>query len=82
MGDVANKARVVAEATGRDVEEVTKEVGAYFQYQYRYWRLISNEMTNMKQGDLVDLPGLPTFYDYEWYPTPAEDVRKTPCYSL
>jgi uroporphyrinogen-III decarboxylase len=26
LGDVANKARHVAEATGRDVEEVTKEV--------------------------------------------------------
>jgi uroporphyrinogen-III decarboxylase len=42
LGDVVNTARHVAEATGRDVEEVTKEVGPYFQYQYRYWRLISN----------------------------------------
>ena len=30
LGDVANKARHLAEATGRDVEEVTKEVGPYF----------------------------------------------------
>ena len=34
LGDVENKARQLAEATGRDVEEVTKEVGPYFQYQY------------------------------------------------
>ena len=27
LGDIANKARHAAEATGRDVEEVTKEVG-------------------------------------------------------
>jgi len=40
LGDVVNKARHLAEATGQDVEEVTKEVGPYFQYQYRYWRLI------------------------------------------
>jgi uroporphyrinogen-III decarboxylase len=32
LGDVTNKARHVAEATRRDVEEVTKEVGPYFQY--------------------------------------------------
>ena len=31
----------------------------------------------MKQGNLVVLPGLPAFYDYEWYPQP-EDVRKAP----
>ena len=31
--DVANKARHLAEATGRDVEEVTKEVGPYSPYQ-------------------------------------------------
>jgi uroporphyrinogen-III decarboxylase len=42
LGDVADKARQAAEATGRDVEEVTKDVGPYFQYQYWYWRLISN----------------------------------------
>jgi hypothetical protein len=42
LGDVANKAQHVAEATGQNVEEVTKEVGLYFQYQYWYWRLISN----------------------------------------
>ena len=43
LGDVANKARHVAEATGRDVEEVTKEVGPYSSnIKYRYWRLISN----------------------------------------
>ena len=40
LGDVANKARHLAETTGRDVEEVTKEVRPYFQYLYRYWRLI------------------------------------------
>ena len=34
LGDVANKAREVAEATGRDVEEVTKEVDPYFHYHY------------------------------------------------
>lgn len=34
LGDVVTKARYRAEATGRDVEEVTKEVGPYFQYQY------------------------------------------------
>ena len=28
---------------------------------------------NMTQGELVRLPGLPPFYDYEWYPYP-EDV--------
>ena len=32
LGDVSNKARDVAAATGRDVEEVTKEVDPYFQY--------------------------------------------------
>ena len=37
-------------------------------------------MTNMKQGNLVTLPGLPAFYDYEWYPLPT-DVRETPRYS-
>ena len=31
-------------------------------------------MTNMKHGNLVALPGLPPFYDYEWYPLP-DDVR-------
>ena len=36
LGDVANKARHLAETTGRDVEDVTKEVGTYFQYQHRY----------------------------------------------
>ena len=36
-------------------------------------------MTNMKQGNLVTLPGLPAFYDYEWYPLP-DDVRETPQY--
>ena len=30
LGDVTTKARRVAEATGRDVEEVTKEVRPYF----------------------------------------------------
>lgn len=30
LGDVANKARPVAEATGRDVEEVAKEVSFHF----------------------------------------------------
>jgi uroporphyrinogen-III decarboxylase len=30
LGDVSNKAQHVAEATGQDVEEVTKEVGPYF----------------------------------------------------
>jgi hypothetical protein len=39
---VADKARHVAEATGQDVEEVIKEVGPQFQYQYRCWRLTSN----------------------------------------
>jgi len=34
-------------------------------------------MTNMKQGKLVVLPGLPAFYDYEWYPQP-NDVCETP----
>ena len=29
----------------------------------------------MKQGDLIVLPGLPAFYDYEWYPQSA-DVRE------
>jgi hypothetical protein len=42
LGDVANKAREVAEATGRDVQEVTKEVDPYFHYQHWYWRLINN----------------------------------------
>jgi len=37
-------------------------------------------MTNMKQGNLVVLPGLPAFYDYEWYPQP-DDVRETPRYN-
>ena len=37
-------------------------------------------MTNMKQGNLVTLPGLPAFYDYEWYPLP-DDVRETPQYN-
>lgn len=37
-------------------------------------------MTNMKQGNLVELPGLPAFYDYEWYPQPV-DVRETPRYN-
>jgi len=60
LGDVANKARHVAEATGRDVEEVTKE------------------MTNMKQGNLVGLPGLPNFYDYEWYPQPDDRYKELP----
>ena len=36
LGDVANKARDLAEATKQDPEEVTKEVGPYFQYQYRH----------------------------------------------
>jgi hypothetical protein len=31
----------------------------------------------MKQGNLIVLPGLPAFYDYEWYPQP-DDVRETP----
>jgi len=30
LGDTTTKARHVAEATGRDVEEVTKEVRPYF----------------------------------------------------
>jgi len=60
LGDVANKARHMAEATGRDVEEVTKE------------------MTNMKQGNLVVLPGLPAFYDYEWYPQPDDRYKELP----
>jgi hypothetical protein len=30
----------------------------------------------MKQGNLVVLPGLPAFYDYEWYPQ-LDDVRET-----
>ena len=30
LGDVANNAQCVAEARGRDVEEVTKEVDPYF----------------------------------------------------
>ena len=34
----------------------------------------------MKQGNLVTLPGLPTFYDYEWYPLPV-DVCETPRYN-
>jgi hypothetical protein len=34
----------------------------------------------MRQGNLVALPGLPAFYDYEWYPLPA-DVRETPQYN-
>jgi len=34
----------------------------------------------MKQGNLVALPGLPAFYDYEWYPQP-DDVRETPRYN-
>ena len=34
-------------------------------------------MTNMKQGNLVALPGLPAFYDYEWYPQPDE-MREAP----
>jgi hypothetical protein len=42
LGDVANEARHLAEVTGRDVEEVTKEVGPYFQDQCRYRKLISN----------------------------------------
>ena len=42
LGEVPNKARHVAEATGRNVEDVTKEVGPYFQYQYWHWRLINN----------------------------------------
>jgi len=29
-------------------------------------------MVNMMQGELVTLPGLPPFYDYEWYPQPEE----------
>jgi hypothetical protein len=33
----------------------------------------------MKQDNLVVLPGLPVFYDYEWYPQP-DDVRETPRY--
>jgi len=37
-------------------------------------------MTNMKQGKLVVLPGLPPFYDYEWYPQP-DDVCETLRYS-
>ena len=36
-------------------------------------------MTNMKQGNLVVLPGLPTFHDYEWCPQP-DDVCETPRY--
>ena len=36
-------------------------------------------MTNMKQGNLVTLPGLPAFYDYEWNPQP-DDVRETARY--
>ncbi|KDR66298.1 hypothetical protein GALMADRAFT_1162382 [Galerina marginata CBS 339.88] len=57
MGNVPDKARTLAEATGRDVDEVT------------------NEMTNMKRGEVVVLPGLPDFYDYEWYPYP-DDLQK------
>jgi hypothetical protein len=38
-------------------------------------------MTDMKQGNLVDLPGLPAFYDYEWYPLP-DNVRETPQYDI
>ena len=34
----------------------------------------------MKQGNLVVLPGLPAFYDYEWYPQ-LDDVRETPRYN-
>jgi len=37
-------------------------------------------MTNMKQGKLVVLPGLPAFYDYEWYPQP-DDVCEMLRYS-
>ena len=37
-------------------------------------------MTNMKQGNLVVLPGLPAFYDYEWYPQ-LNNVRETPRYN-
>jgi hypothetical protein len=37
-------------------------------------------MTNMKEGHLVVLPGLPAFYDYEWYPQPV-DVREMPRYN-
>jgi predicted FMN-binding regulatory protein PaiB len=34
----------------------------------------------MKEGNLVVLPGLPAFYDYEWYPQPV-DVREMPRYN-
>ena len=37
-------------------------------------------MTNMQQGNLVALPGLSAFYDYEWYPQP-DDVRETTRYN-
>ncbi|KAF8577002.1 glycosyltransferase family 1 protein [Ramaria rubella] len=45
LGDIAKKARTLAEETGRPVEEITHE-----------------------RGDVVNVPGLPPMYDWEYFP--------------
>ena len=35
---------------------------------------------DVKQGNLVTLPGFPAFYDYEWYPQ-SDEVREMPRYN-
>ncbi|KAF8583171.1 glycosyltransferase family 1 protein [Ramaria rubella] len=55
FGNVGQKARAQAEATGRPFEVIIEEL-------YR-----------PSAGELITVPGLPTMYDYEWFPQVAPE---------
>jgi len=64
LGNALERAHSIAGKTGRNVDEVAKEI------------------LSMTQGELVCLPGLAPFYDYEWYPYPEDIVKDLPATSF